>query len=98
MAPPVRSWPNASPNTQMNAATTRARISALRASGGGRNTPAAMTISATASTTEAVSPWWSSAAAAWFSSPVTQPGSPPVMPTIMSCSACGARFAGVSAK
>ena len=69
-----------------------------RASGGGRNTPAAIMASATASTTEAASPCWSSAAAAWFSSPVTQPGSPPVMATIMSCSACGARFAGVSAK
>jgi hypothetical protein len=56
VAPPVRISPKAWPNTQMNAATTRARISVLRAAGGGRNTPAAITASATASTIEAVSP------------------------------------------
>jgi hypothetical protein len=40
----------------MNAATTRARISALRARGGGRNTPTAITIRAAPSTIEAASP------------------------------------------
>ena len=82
----------------MTAATTMARISVALAAGGGRKTPTAMTASATASTIEAASPWWATRAAACLSRAASQPGSPLAMPAIMSCSACGARLAGVSAK
>ena len=69
-----------------------------RAAGGGRYTPAAMITSAAASTIDAARPWWATSAAAFRSMAATQPGSPSAMPAIMSCSACGARFAGVNAK
>ena len=98
MPPPVKMVPNASPTTQMTAASTMARTSVALATGGGRKTPSAMTMSATASTTEAASPLCPTSEAACLSSAASQPGSPLAMPATMSCTAVGARLAGVSAK
>ena len=98
MAPPVMISPNAWPNTQNTAATTMARTRVPRAAGAGRYTPTATTTRAMASTIEAASPWWATSEAAPRSSAASHPGSPSVIPAIMSCSACGARFAGSSAK
>ena len=90
--------PNASPTTQISAATTMARTRVARAAVGGRKTPTAMITRATASTIEAVRPWWATSEAAPLSMAASQPGSPLSMPAIMPFSACGARFTGSSAK
>ena len=96
MAPPVMISPSAWANTQITAATTRARTRVPRAAGAGRYTPTAMMTRTTASTIEAASPWWATIEAAPRSSAASQLGSPSAIPAIMSCSACGARLTGSS--
>ena len=98
MPPPVMITPNASPNTQITAAITMARTRVPLAYRAGKYTPTATITRAMASTTEAASPWWATSEAAPRSSAASQPGSPSSIPAIMSCSACGARFPGSSAK
>ena len=56
MPPPVMITPNASPNTQITAASTMARTRDPLAAGAGRYTPTATITRAMASTIEAASP------------------------------------------